>query len=475
MRLSILLILLLFRLVLPAQQQLGMRMDNYNTIQAMQLNPAFSTDMRSKWELNLLSVGASISNSYFYIENTSILSMLSNTDRIGPNPKLKDIYQIKGATIFYNFYDYKKTSFGAFQTTLTGPSLLFKINKNTTVGLFNNLRCMLNADDVPTKLGYYEYDRQLYYDAFDIEPFSINVMAWGEMGINFSKKLEFDDHNVSFGINAKYLAEIASAYFENKSLGRMAKITKDTIRFDDIEFETGIVPDYTSTEKIFNKHSSGGLGVDLGFSYTIHENDDDHYTQRFGVSITDIGAINFNKGAESHYIDRLEQVLIKGKDYSDADPKRVTDKIRKFSQRIYADSLKSKIGEDYSIGLPTTLHVNFDRKIMQNIYVSALFSQNIPISKHQVKGLNIINITPRYQSYWFTASSPISLVNYQKLHVGLSLRIGPLSLGSDNFLPFIFAQDINSADVYFGLKVPPFSLRSGKRGKSKRGIKCYDF
>ncbi len=475
MRLIITTSILFFSLLLSAQQQLGMRLDNYNTIQSSQLNPAFSADMRSKWELNLFSVGANFSNSYFLIENASIFGILANLDKVGPNPKIKDAPPIKGANIFYNYYDYKKTSFGTFSTAINGPSLMFRINKNTTIGLFSSIRSMANANDIPTKLGYFEYERQLYFDAFDLEPFEINVMAWGELGLNFSRKIEYDDHFVTFGVNAKYLAEIASAYFKNKSVSRMAKITRDTNRFDIIEFELGIVPDYTSTDQIFNKHSSGGLGFDVGFSYTIQEDNEDYYTQRFGASIIDLGAIHYSKGAEKHYVNSVETMLVKGADYSSVNPKNVIEKVRQFSQKALGDSLKSRIGDSYSIGLPTTLVLNYDRKLMHNVYVSAVMAQNIKLSEHQIMGNDILNITPRYQTYWFTATTPVSLVNYKKLQIGLSLRMGPLTIGSDNFLPYIFSQDINSADVYFGLKVPPFSLASSKKKKSKKGIKCYDF
>jgi hypothetical protein len=454
-----------------AQLQLGMRLDNYNGLQSLQLNPANSMDLKNKWELNLVSGGAFLSNSYFLFENTTILGLIANSDKIGPNPRLKDVFPVRGATIFYNYYDYPKTAFAASQVSVSGPSFQTKINDNTSIGIYSSYKMIANADDLPTKIGYYDYERQLYYDVFDLEPFEVNVMTWGELGINYAKKFNYDDHSVTIGGNLKYLMKNTSIYFKNNSVSKMAKLNKDSIRFDLTNFELGLVQDYSKVDKIFNVNGNGNLGLDLGFTYSKFGFDSEDIIEKYSVSIVDIGGLTFNQDAEIHQGIVNTSVSLRNKDYNNVDAKNVYPKIRQFSNLVYNDSIKSKIGNGFTMGLPTSFIFNYDRKINNNLYVNALVSQSIQIHEHQVRNANILAVSPRFQKYWYTISTPLSLVNYRNLQVGLSMRIGPLTIGSDNFLPFIIKQDINSADMYFAIKVPGFKL--GQKNKFKKGVRCY--
>ncbi|MEN9487064.1 MAG: hypothetical protein RIR56_752, partial [Bacteroidota bacterium] len=45
----------------------------------------------------------------------------------------------------------------------------------------------------------------------------------------------------------------------------------------------------------------------------------------------------------------------------------------------------------------------------------------------------------------------------KKLQFGGYLRFGPIFIGSDNILPVFFKQkELNSFDIYLGLKIYPF-------------------
>ena len=80
-------------------------------------------------------------------------------------------------------------------------------------------------------------------------------------------------------------------------------------------------------------------------------------------------------------------------------------------------------------------------------------------------------MTPRFETYWFEAALPISLYEYQYPQLGLSLRLGPLSIGTDKLGHWIKQSDLYGADIYFHLKVPiRYNPKCKGRSKGVRGI-----
>jgi hypothetical protein len=90
---------------------------------------------------------------------------------------------------------------------------------------------------------------------------------------------------------------------------------------------------------------------------------------------------------------------------------------------------------------------------------------------------NILAFTPRFETRWFAASLPLVLLNYDQVNIGLAFRLGFITLGSDNVLGLWSSKNLSGTDIYAAVKVNPFDLGLGGngKGKSKKGVKCYDF
>jgi len=72
----------------------------------------------------------------------------------------------------------------------------------------------------------------------------------------------------------------------------------------------------------------------------------------------------------------------------------------------------------------------------------------------------------------------MTLYNWQDFRLGTSMRIGFLTVGSDNIGGFVGKSALTGMDFYFSLKANPFTLNflggSGGRRKGK-SVKCYKF
>ncbi|MBO6211336.1 hypothetical protein, partial [Algoriella sp.] len=72
----------------------------------------------------------------------------------------------------------------------------------------------------------------------------------------------------------------------------------------------------------------------------------------------------------------------------------------------------------------------------------------------------------------FGIGTSLSLYEYEKIGFGGYIRIGPLILGSENALPFVFKQNkLNSGNFYIGLKLYPFWDNEAKR-RSREPCDC---
>jgi len=79
---------------------------------------------------------------------------------------------------------------------------------------------------------------------------------------------------------------------------------------------------------------------------------------------------------------------------------------------------------------------------------------------------------PRYETKWFSAIVPVEFYEYQHVNVGAALRVGPLTIGSDNFLSWVAKGKLEGSDAYVGLRIFPFD-EAKSNSKQKANVKSY--
>jgi hypothetical protein len=82
--------------------------------------------------------------------------------------------------------------------------------------------------------------------------------------------------------------------------------------------------------------------------------------------------------------------------------------------------------------------------------------------------MNQLSITPRYERKRFEIAIPISFYEQFKPRVGIGVRYGILTIGSDMLSPIFGFTDSYGADFYLGLSIKNRGKCGGDSGRKKR-------
>ncbi len=434
-----------FTCLVSAQNYFGYLSDNYAGLQSVTLNPANITGSKFKSEVNLVSVSGSFNNDYVsgdfkdFLDGKDINN--SNLNPTGNN----------------NF---------AVNIDVMGPSFMFNLSEKHSIGIVTRARTFFSINEIQGELfDAFEDDFESENDYNLAEgQFTSTLHGWTEIGLVYGRTLiDKETHYLKGGFTLKYLQGLGNAYTSAKGLSvgydaDGAGPTVGTIT------TTGTI-EYGSSKNLSENGGdfdldigSTGFGADLGFIYEWRPKNTDlvassraNYRLKVGLSITDIGSINY-KDAEANAYDITNTI----------------DEITYNSQEDFEDKLNNlytKIGaEDFTtVHLPTAMHVTVDYNLNSQFFVN--FRTDLSLrKKNEVNTSKIDNsfiLTPRFERKWFSAYIPLSVTDYSGFNAGFGFRAGPLFLGSNTILTNLMSSNSKAASVYAGLKIPIY-----KKGKS---------
>ena len=467
---------------LYAQEQLGLRLDNYSGANAITLNPAANATCAFAWDVNLIGFGIGGSNNMAYIENASVGKTIRNAAKIGPDPALNIFFKGTPA-LEYNFTD-KPKSFGSMVIRFMGPSFVVNLGSGHSFGLFSSVRAVLSSNSLPRVLNPYEMQRTVLGKSFDIDPFKIKGLSWSEFGLNYAYKIGGDTEGggLAIGANLKFMKGFQGFFVDNFNGTKITRLSKDTFRFDAMNGNIGFTTNYDDKP---TQSNGSGVGFDIGALLTTTADDDRPYEWRFGASILDLGSIKMNQNTEVHQFSTKEGFILSEQDFQNLnaqDPR--ADALQRFNQIAFKNPQATLKGNSMVFGLPTALQLQADYAFTKNIFLNALLIQRIQMSATTLERDNLIAVTPRYESRWLGASLPISVFNHKQVRVGLAARLAFLTIGTEHLMSFMSNSNLYGTDFYMALKINPFkvgSLSLGKKGgsggnwgKNKR-VSCYKF
>ncbi len=473
-----------------AQEQLGIRLDHYNGINAALLNPAGHAATPFSWDVNLLEGAFFVSNNYTYTTPMKLSDWLSDPDQldIALGPDITPEKPLPPGARKVDFYTPDRSLYAKAQVSVMGPSFYVRLGQNHTIGLLTRFRVAGNVDNVDHNLAYYPYYNRDFFRDFRVSKFNAGAMAWSEIGLNYAYRLPVSNGSLSLGFTAKYLQGYEAAYFNNKTDFQLSKQPGDTLSGGPIHFEFGYTnSNFTGDEYALQRNGSG-LGFDLGVMYVSGE-EDGNFTWRWGVALLDIGRVNFTANARQH-VAQTEAVSIVGADAFESFNRRDEFEeaiIQVFSEQVLQDSNASLQSNEFAMRLPTAISLQAERALMPNVYLGAALIQGLPTRNAAVQRGSLLAITPRYTHRWFGASLPVSLYQWQRLQLGLALRLGFITIGSEHLGSLFRRSEFYGADFYFAIKVNPFKIgekqakpsrRSAaprRRGGGGSNVKCYEF
>ncbi|MEL0455950.1 DUF5723 family protein [Flavobacteriaceae bacterium SZ-1-7] len=443
---------------LQAQSFIGYLTDNYSGVNGVISNPANIVDSRFKTDINLLGASALIGNDYYGV---NLFDALKDEYDF-------DLDATKSPSADNNLIVYED---------VLGPSFMFNLSKTSSLAIFTRARSVVNINEINGNTVDAIDDETT--DDFNVNEgdFDIFGQAWAEVGLTYAMVLmNNEQHFLKGGLSLKYLQGMGSGYLygrnvtvnydaDGTNLGG-GETTGSIVSTGEITF--GRFDNFDNDNYDYELPKANGFGVDLGFVYEFRPNHADYtktnsngdaytlkhknkYKLKLGLSVTDLGSINYKEGQEDVYgIDT---------NFSEDEFDNAED-VQAFLEDISSSDV-SKVG--YKTKLPTALHFNadwnFSGKFYLNLNTDFALSKKGKMNTSSIP--NIASLTPRFESRWFSFYLPLSMVEYNGFQAGAGLRMGPLYLGSGSVLTALTSDDTKGADVYAGVKIPVY------QGKAK--------
>jgi hypothetical protein len=440
-----------------AQDFIGYRNGNYTGVNSVFFNPANIADSRYKFDFNLFSVSTLVGNN----QATFNLENLTETFD-GDNIK----NQIFGNNV--------GPASGIFSMNLNGPSFMFNVGKKNSFAVTTRARTMMNVIDMDGKLihnvidGFDYNDPTLPYTLSSNQNMRLKFNAWSEIGASYARILSNKgNHFFKGGVTVKYIGGAGNVFMNIDNL-------KGTLNADQVAMDgylnntTGRIGVGVAGIDISNfeasdalKMESTGLGADIGFVYEYRPNldngrkDQNKYKWKIGVSLSDVGSVKYDKDMTKSGAYDINITGNKRLYFNDFENVDLDDYNAYFKSRPqYFTAAGTNAESTVNVSLPTTLNIDVDYHLHKGFYVSAsgqfaLAGANKIINPQYYSGFSV---TPRLEGKILGVYLPISYNELTKMNAGLSLRLGPLFVGSGSIITALVG-DSKQVDVHVGLRM----------------------
>lgn len=484
-----------------AQFNLGMQSSPYGGVTNINYNPAIA-DSRFIADVNLISVAANVNNNYVGIDRYALFHPSAFDDKNFQDDYLKERLNGKPKTFYVGMQ-------------VQGPlSFMFSFgkgkNKNkNAIGVSYHANAIVNGDKFDqtfARIAYlgagYKADSILHYlnQPLSNANIALKTMVWMDYGITYSRVvLDLDQHMVKVGGTLKLIQGIAGGYMYVNNL--QYKWTNfDTIGI----FKTNVNYGYSqgtvsskgySADSVVHyikdltsfKYAQPTIAVDIGavyewrpdkekYKYQMDCKDEwkywkNRYKLAVGFSIVDIGAVRFKRGQYSaNFNADIQNWDVKHAQFPNG-LQSLDDTIRAHFQVVPNSS------QYMTMWLPTRFNIYVDYNIAYGFGVnaSAMISPNWAKDRNMVHQISTFSITPKYDHEWFGAYLPLSADVIGNFNLGLTLRMGPLFIGTQDILGLFAKKHVYNTDIHAGLKITiPYSKKRDydKDGVSNKLDKC---
>lgn len=446
---------------------------NYSGSRALAVNPSLMTTSYNYSDFGLnLNFGAY--NDMFFAPSKEIISVIKG------NPYGYK-YEYNGNLFDIGFLANTKSKYLTESLDVNALSFMINPNGKQAFGFFMNTRLYSGVNKIPWEIPemmIVSLDNGDYFNQnYQSRDWDVSTMTWGEIGFSYSRIVyERYDDKIDVGASLKGLVGFDAAVLRVNNLD-YEMLNRDSAYIHSIDFDAlySLPVNYDANfngDNILNTNkivSGYGLGFDIGVTYTRKKDTDipkkvkvscaypiTPYKWRVGLSILDIGAIKFNNNAVNNKFASSKDVII---DFSTFNNINTFGKLVDTLSVIFDDDKTQSSAEAITIGLPTALSLQFDYNFGNNLYVNVLWVHPLRLMTHSVCRAASVVLEPRYETTFFEVSLPVTLYNYEKIFIGLSVRAAFVTVGTQNLLNLVGIGDAYGADFYVSLK---FNFAKGR-------------
>lgn len=419
-------------------------------------NPAASVQSAYQWEFTLFSTQLKMSSNSPYIKNFS----LKNRD--SAELSLKEGYASR--------FLHTNADLGLFNG-------LYKIDNRRAVSFGIRVRSYNHIKTMP--LNY--VDSISSFNSFLITNLNtpyvqgfITHTGWLEADLNYSQVLmETNTSKLSGGVTLQIMKGISGAFMKLNKLSYLSsKNTTDTsFTFTNGSGSLGYSDNYdtdpgANAVKDFLKNTITRFGLSLGVEYLTYQNETGdnnpvNYDWKIGVSLMDIGSNTFKPSANSlNFYNPAPTIADNSVDNKLSGATSMKD-FKDSLRTIFTNS--SDITDNYSISNPTRLIINIDKHLTNRFYLNGELSMNFfsasNYARLRTRELNLLTVTPRWETIGWGAYLPVQYNTQGQLWVGAAIKIGPLIMGFHN-LGLLWKNPTLNGGGYLLLSIHPFSKRN---------------
>ncbi|WP_296385491.1 DUF5723 family protein [Winogradskyella sp.] len=416
------------------QSYVGHAIDNYSGVQGVAYNPSSIVGSNLKTDINLFSASFFGGSDYFGINVSDIISSDGGFDFDEDTEKFPSDEN--------NFF---------LNADVLGPSFMFNLNKKSSIGLISRVRASFNINNINGELYESVADDFDTDDDFDFDSRNLNgtIHAWAEIGLAYGRILvDKPNHLLKGGATIKYLQGGGSVFMDSPGMQGQYMAATETLTTQG-ELNYGTSRDFEDGDIDFSDLTAG-FGLDIGFTYQWHPNREkdsvpsykDPYKLKIGVSVTDIGSINYDDATITAY--NLNATV---------DASTFDEDTEDFLDDNYAGVETKKAAK---IKLPTALHLLVDYRLAKKWFVSAQADLSMVKDGTELSNsvINTVTLAPRLETKWFSFYAPLSFRQYRDVSFGGGFRFGPLTVGSGSVFTNLLSDSSKTTDVYVGLKIP---------------------
>ena len=463
------LVLLTFGLLFPkkgqAQEMAALSFSNYSGISGAWANPAFLTGSKVYMDFRLVGGHVFFDNNFAYIpkDSTNFWKLL-RSDSI-PQP-----YGKYGYNSFYTYYKNRKYNNLAAVVSAMAPAFMLQAGKHA-FGISFNARSYNSFHQFPNAIleTLYKGSPDPSYNDNNTYFRNLNFasLSWMELGFHYA----YDFYNrygnkFTAGVSLKLLYGVEGFYTSIKTL-KYHSLSNKQVQIDTLDGTVGFAlpVEYTSNPNAkLNPFTKGhGIGLDVGFLFT--KNTDNvsgsnekqwcaipyqDYKYRIGFSIMDIGRIRFKDNAQLHEYNVKNKLLT---DVFSTNFSGINSVMQTISYELYGDSLASLKDSVFNMSLPTAMSFQMDYHFKKNLYISGFWIQPLRFQNKSLRRPAQLLVMPRYETRMLGVSLPVSWYDYQKLRVGLALRIYSVTIGTEKLGTFLGMGDLTGMDLYVNVKI----------------------
>ena len=410
-----------------AQSFSGYHTSQYAGIHAVPFNPASAAGSRYRWDVNIVGLDAKAGNTYIKVKKSSLLSGDSLR-------RFKDYFPDTSATR-------KQYAWGSVDVML--PSALYAIDEKQSIAFTWRVRASMNGGGVETNTANFftlNYPNPRFFNRNYADSYGAAFgHAWNEFGFSYARVIKDEgDHRWKAGITLKYLAGQAAGY----AVGRDASFTFKGRNLVDINsgqlfygYNEALDKWDGSWQSLYSPFQNPGIGADIGVIYewrpesdglmgSTYEGDKDTWNPdadtwkaRIGVSVVDIGGINYTKSAFNTNLD-MRALNFPATQLN----KRKGESITQYTQRL--NSMFTHLDTDgkFFMNLPTSVNLMGDYNLNDRFFLSASATIALNGGTHdnsKTQALTQLIITPRYETRHLGAYLPFSVNRFGQADAGL--------------------------------------------------------